>query len=470
MAINKLIHLGEVKLDLTDSVVTAETLAEGAIAYGANGERIVGTGLFGNSDIFEVTELPTENIDTKSFYLCNGEYYKYVEGGNTWVFNDELTLNTTLNCQFAFEFEGYENTKNGTKIVFMSFGSSCPHIRYITDYYPAGQVGNYQYVEVYGYDASYLGKAGWQKEEYKTIVLKEMPTDENSLAWLKANATPSSGWRKVVFPDGFINITEDGIYDVADYAKVSVKVINGKPIEVEELPDNCKKDSVYLVNGTFMYESIYGTTMLVSPTAITFNSNDDGTCSVTQGNGYIGGQISIPAYSPDTGDRVTSIGEEAFRDCNNLASIVIPDCVTTIGNRAFQNCALTSIVIPDSVTSIGNAAFANCGLTSIEIPESVVTINGDTFYSSGLTSVIIPDSITSLEPWAFANCHSLTSVTIGNGITTLGYCTFQNCINLTDITFNGTIAQWNILAETSTSWNENVPATHVTCSDGTVTL
>ena len=38
------------------------------------------------------------------------------------------------------------------------------------------------------------------------------------------------------------------------------------------------------------------------------------------------------------GDGVTTIGEDAFRDCSNLTSVTIPNSVTTIGKSAFSNC------------------------------------------------------------------------------------------------------------------------------------
>ena len=62
--------------------------------------------------------------------------------------------------------------------------------------------------------------------------------------------------------------------------------------------------------------------------------------------------------------KITQNGtENILAECSSDAegAIIIPDSVTSIGEKAFAHCTdLTSITIPNSVTSIGNGAFAFC--------------------------------------------------------------------------------------------------------------
>lgn len=60
------------------------------------------------------------------------------------------------------------------------------------------------------------------------------------------------------------------------------------------------------------------------------------------------------------GKKVTSIGECAFRG-EYFSSLTIPDGITSIGIEAFRNCdQLRSVYIADSVTTISVAAFFDC--------------------------------------------------------------------------------------------------------------
>ena len=137
-----------------------------------------------------------------------------------------------------------------------------------------------------------------------------------------------------------------------------------------------------------------------------------------------------------------SIPGGAFWGRTALTSILIPNSVISIGNRAFYNSGLTSITIPQSVTNIGSEAFAYCkGLTSIVIPNSVNSISNAAFaYCKGLTSITIPQSVTIIGKGAFEGCSRLTSVTIPNSVTSIGYSAFCNCIGLTSMTIGNSVA------------------------------
>ena len=78
------------------------------------------------------------------------------------------------------------------------------------------------------------------------------------------------------------------------------------------------------------------------------------------------------------------IGKEAFRGCDSLQSVTIPNSVTSIGDRAFYLCkSLQSVTIQNSVTNIGDDAFANCTHldepSRLRLKELNVLLSGKTF-------------------------------------------------------------------------------------------
>lgn len=124
-------------------------------------------------------------------------------------------------------------------------------------------------------------------------------------------------------------------------------------------------------------------------------------------------------------DRVTSVGQHAFHDCDKLTGVSLPAAVT-INNYAFYSCGkLTTINLP-SATSIGSNAFYYCAeLSNINIP-AVASIGTSAFESTSLTYVDLP-LVTTIGNYAFRYCSNLEAIVLrsANSVCTIKSSTFN---------------------------------------------
>ena len=131
--------------------------------------------------------------------------------------------------------------------------------------------------------------------------------------------------------------------------------------------------------------------------------------------------------------KLTSIPEGAFAYCKNLKTIKLPSTITSIGDEAFYNCqSLTNIKGLDkcNLKSIGSAAFSNCkALENLDFSKSTFTnVPSKAFNGcSALAKITLPNTLTTIGGYAFYACYGIPQLDLSNtALTTLeNYALYQ---------------------------------------------
>ena len=161
------------------------------------------------------------------------------------------------------------------------------------------------------------------------------------------------------------------------------------------------------------------------------------------------GEITFP-------NSVTTIGNNAFRNCINITSVIIPNGVTYIGggytdSYTFYGCSnLQSITIPNSVTRIGTHSFDRCSNLKLIIFDADYIMSHTSFSASSgfryifgeqIEECVFGENVTRIGSYTFYSCSNLRSVIIPAGATRIGDYVFYSCNRLTSITNNATTPQ-----------------------------
>lgn len=133
------------------------------------------------------------------------------------------------------------------------------------------------------------------------------------------------------------------------------------------------------------------------------------------------------------GNPDNSIFEDTETD---IKSVVIPDSVIEIGERAFYTCLqLEEVTMGNGVKKIGQEAFAGCfKMKTIHLSDSLQEIGLRAFnFCESLEALELPSSLRNIEMEAFGNCISLKSLNIPDGVQAIPPGTFDRCSSMEEL-------------------------------------
>ena len=222
---------------------------------------------------------------------------------------------------------------------------------------------------------------------------------------------------KIYVPDG----TYDTYIAADGWAQYKDMIVNPNPTPA--------------VQSQILYTSTDGA--IVTPYDATAFLDADGNALNIVSNTYENGQGVITIDG-----ELKVIGYGAFRSQDNLASMILPEGITSLEGGTFANCDyVTNITLPNTLTSIGQSTFYQCyALDGIEIPTSCTTIGAQAFEDCwSLTNIVLPDGITTIEDNTFSYCKVLANISIPESVTHIGYAAFSSCKKLSKVTLPNSV-------------------------------
>lgn len=171
-----------------------------------------------------------------------------------------------------------------------------------------------------------------------------------------------------------------------------------------------------------------------------YKLNADLTASVMQDNSYksFSGKITIPStvkYN-DFEYVVTAISDKAFKNCDKITDVVLPNTVTSLGESSFASMTkLTNITFPSSLKTIGRQCFYECkSLESLSLPASLKNLGESAFIRCvALESVSLPAGLDTIGDYCFGHCLALKNIIFPESLKKIGEGAFYNCSKINDV-------------------------------------
>ena len=228
----------------------------------------------------------------------------------------------------------------------------------------------------------------------------------------------------------------------------SVQTIGVSAFESSGFTSLTLGNSVKEIGRSAFYKCATMTDDLVIPTSVT--TIGENAFASTGFNGKLDFQAQIEEFpaaifkglnftSVSFSDSVKTIGDRAFENCKQLATVTFGQGLETIGRFAFDGAGISGkLTFPDSLKRIKDYAFSNClGITEIDFPEGNATIEYGAFTGdTGVQKIKIPlseiqfDKLTNEGYWIFTQYteNKLETIVVGTAPNEKSMSLFANSL------------------------------------------
>lgn len=338
-----------------------------------------------------------------------GGLYHTNDWGNTWTAvtaSDEIDLNSVwVNKK---EYSNYSTTEDATgRILLADFKNSDYFTTTLTDvtfksdkkknlyvlsnnkYVKLADDATYDANETYyywdetSYDANVISFGKISEEEMLRMGYLEHPT-ENFAQMLNYELTKSNTYEKILFVNegtGAMTINKDIVKAILYPSATANSVLTTLDLGAATCADFSKE--------TFAADGANGTLALTNLTLPLTNK----TSVLNEGTGAYVDKMVVPTQVISTLNPVPT-------------TVTIPEGYDRVGNEAFAKSLITNVNFPNSLTLIGESAFCNCiNIASITLNEGLENIGKKAFMDTHLTALNFPLTLKIIHDEAFRNCY-----------------------------------------------------------------
>ena len=99
-----------------------------------------------------------------------------------------------------------------------------------------------------------------------------------------------------------------------------------------------------------------------------------------------------------------------------LPTVILPESVTSIGDKAFTYSRFKEIKFPKNIKSLGQKVFNYIEIENLSFPNGPETISEETFSHASIENLYLPDTVTVIGSKAFEDCMEIFNIRMPNNL------------------------------------------------------